>query len=129
MFKKNKIKFLSIIIFVLISINIFSTETDTEYNDEKAKQLTGDIIFSVPSGTFQGSLTVSLSSEIVNSQIRYTTNGTVPTNNSSLYNSALTFTSTTQLRAQTYVNGVLNGEMGSAVYIACSSNPNMTYPL
>ncbi|MBN2441140.1 MAG: CotH kinase family protein [Spirochaetales bacterium] len=129
MFKENKIKFLSIIILVLISINTFSAETDTENNDEKAAQLRGDIIFSVPSGTFQGSVTVSLSSSIANSQIRYTTNGTVPTNNSSLYNSPLTFTSTTQLRAQTYVNGQLNGEMGSAVYIACSSNPRHDLPL
>ncbi|MBN2442427.1 MAG: CotH kinase family protein [Spirochaetales bacterium] len=129
MFKLSKTKFLSILFFVVISINLFPAETDKEYNDDKAKQLTGDIIFSAPSGTFQGSLTVTLSSEIVNSQIRYTTDGTMPSYNSTLYNRALTFTSTTQLRAQTFVNGELTGEMGTAVYIACSINPVHDLPL
>ncbi|MBN2739182.1 MAG: CotH kinase family protein [Spirochaetales bacterium] len=129
MSKKNKILCLFIMLFSFFVSNIFSAETDVEKNNETAKELTGDILFSPPSGTFQSSINVSLSSTISNAQIRYTTNGSVPTSNSSLYNGPLTFSSTTQLRAQTFVNGALTGEMGSAVYIACSSSTRHDLPL
>jgi hypothetical protein len=129
MFKKSKAKFLLIVLFVTLGITVFAAETDTEKNNKKAEQLKGDIIFSAPSGTFQGSLTVTLGSKIAGSQIRYTTDGTVPNGNSRLYNNPLTFSSTTQLRAQSFVNGTLEGDMGSAVYVACSINPTHDLPL
>lgn len=92
--------------------------------------LTGDITFSVPSGTFQGELSVSLSTTIGNAQIRYTTNGQLPQANSPIYSgSPLRFTNTTQLRAQAFVNGVATGEPGTALYIARSINPAHDIPV
>lgn len=67
--------------------------------------MTGDIIFSEPSKTFSNQISVTLDTKINNAQIRYTTDGSVPTSNSTLYTGPLNFTKTTQLRAQAFVNG------------------------
>jgi hypothetical protein len=95
-----------------------------------AEDLTGDITFSVPSGTFQGQVSVQLSTTIADAQIRYTTNGTVPTASSTLYTgSALTLSATTQLRAQAFVGGAASGAMGTSLYVARSINANHDLPL
>lgn len=91
--------------------------------------LTGDIKFSVPSGTFQGQVSVQLSTAISGAQIRYTTNGTVPTASSPQYSTALTFTTTTQLRAKAFVNGAASGAMGTAMYVARSINATHDLPV
>ncbi|WP_372488323.1 CotH kinase family protein [Micromonospora hortensis] len=84
-----------------------------------ADDLVGDITFSVPSGTFQGEVAVTLSSTVSGAQIRYTTNGQPPTAQSSLYSgSALRFTRTTQLRAQAFVGQTPTGAPGTAMYAA-----------
>ncbi len=98
-------------------------------SDNDEPNLTGDIIFSVPSKTFQGQVSVTLSTTIANAQIRYTTNGSVPNNNSTLYSSALTFNKTTQLRAQAFVNGAKSGKMGTAIYVATSINNKHDLPV
>ncbi|PSL52202.1 chitobiase/beta-hexosaminidase-like protein [Saccharothrix carnea] len=84
-----------------------------------AEDLVGDITFSVPSGTFQGQVSVSLSTAIAGAQIRYTTNGQLPNAQSTLYQgSPLRFTGTTQLRAQAFVNQAASGRPGTAMYVA-----------
>jgi len=103
------------------------TPTPTEKKDDT--DLVGDIIFSVPSGTFRNQISVSLSSKIANAQIRYTTDGSVPNSNSKLYSSPLTFTKTTQLRAQSFVNGEAVGDMGTAIYIASSIDAKHDIPV
>ncbi|HOQ01581.1 MAG TPA: CotH kinase family protein [Acetivibrio clariflavus] len=103
------------------------TPTPTENKDDT--DMAGDIIFSVPSGTFRDRITVSLSSKIPNAQIRYTTDGSVPNSNSPLYSGPLTFTKTTQLRAQSFVNGTASGAMGTAIYIATSIDAKHDIPV
>lgn len=107
--------------------------TTIEGNDfaaEKSKEmLRGDINFSQPSKAFNNSITVELNTEIDNAVIRYTTDGSVPNGNSSVYTKTLTFTKTTQLRAQAFVNGDERGEMGSAVYVATSINTKHDLPV
>ncbi|MGW4682546.1 CotH kinase family protein [Micromonospora taraxaci] len=84
-----------------------------------ADDLVGDITFSVPSGTFQGEVAVTLGSTVGGAQIRYTTDGQPPTAQSSLYSgSALRFTHTTQLRAQAFVGQTPTGAPGTAMYAA-----------
>ncbi|SDR21825.1 CotH kinase family protein [Thermostaphylospora chromogena] len=84
-----------------------------------ADDLTGDITFSVPSGTFQGEVEVSLSTSISGAQIRYTTDGRLPTAESTLYEGTpLRFTRTTQLRAQAFIGQTAAGEPGTAMYVA-----------
>jgi hypothetical protein len=93
-------------------------------------ELTGDITFSVPGGTFQGQVSVELGTTVQGAQIRYTTDGSVPTASSTLYSgTAVTITKTAQLRAQAFVGGTASGAMGTAVYIARSVNATHDLPL
>lgn len=103
------------------------TSTPTKTKNEV--NLTGDIIFSVPSGTFKNQISVSLSSNISNAQIRYTTDGSVPTNSSALYSSALSLTKTTEIRAQAFANGAASGAMGTALYIASAIDTQHDIPV
>lgn len=94
-----------------------------------ADDMTGDITYSVPSGTFQGSVSVSLSTTVSGAQIRYTTDGQPPTASSTVYSSPLQLTATTQLRAQAFVDGTASGEPGTALYTARSVDATSDLPL
>lgn len=84
-----------------------------------ADDLTGDITFSVPSGTFQAEVSVSLGTAVSGAQIRYTTDGDLPTAASPLYpGTPLRLTRTTQVRAQAFVGQTATGAPGSAMYVA-----------
>ncbi|GAA4439996.1 CotH kinase family protein [Phytohabitans houttuyneae] len=102
---------------------------DTEAQAAAQADLAGDITFSAPSGTFQGELSVSLSTAVSGAQIRYTTNGQPPNASSALYSAPLRLTATTQLRAQAFVSGAASGEPGTALYVARSFNANHDLPL
>lgn len=105
------------------------TKADIAAGKQSAEDLTGDITFSTPGGTFQNEVSVSLSTTIADAQIRYTTNGQLPTASSTVYSGPLRLTSTTQLRAQAFVNGAASGDPGTAVYVARSVNANHDLPL
>ncbi len=91
--------------------------------------LDGDVDFSVPSGTFQGSLSVGLASALDAVELRYTTDGNVPAPNSALYTAPLTLDETTQLRAQAFSNGAPVGQLGTALYIARNLDATSDLPL
>jgi hypothetical protein len=79
----------------------------------------GAVTFSAPSGTFEGSVSVELSSSDATAEIRYTTDHTQPTTSSTLYaGTALTFTQSTELRVQAFVQGAALGAPATAVYVA-----------
>ncbi len=81
--------------------------------------LIGDVAFSVPSQTFRDALDVSMSTLIEGGEIRYTTDGTLPTAASELYDGApVTFIETTQLRAQVFIAGAPEGLVSTALYVA-----------
>jgi hypothetical protein len=89
-----------------------------------------DITFSVPSGTFQGSVSVAISTTIGAAEIRYTTDGRPPTATSALYpGRALSLSATTQLRAQAFTNGVATGAGGTGLYVARSFDAQHNLPL
>ncbi|KAF4406161.1 spore coat protein CotH [Streptomyces lycii] len=92
-------------------------------------ELTGDITFSVPSGTFQGQVSVSLGTSVANAEIRYTTDGELPTASSPLYSGPLEFTGTTELRALPFVDGLPGGEPGTQIYVARSVDADHDLPL
>jgi hypothetical protein len=88
-------------------------------SDTCASPTQGDVTFSVPSGTFKGTLSVELSTTVANAEIRYTKDGTAPTSSSTLYSgSALSLTATTRLRAQAFLQGAASGAASSAIYVA-----------
>jgi hypothetical protein len=85
----------------------------------QAGTLTGDVSFSVPSQSFRDQIAVGMSTTIAGAQIRYTTDGTLPTASSTMYGGTpLMLTATTQLRAQPFVNGAAGGLVSTAIYIA-----------
>jgi len=86
--------------------------------DDCTSPAKGDVTLSVPSGTFQGTLSVELATSISGAEIRYTTDGTAPTSASPKYSSALSLTKTTRLRAQAFVNGTASGALSGALYVA-----------
>jgi hypothetical protein len=120
---------LTIALVTIISSVMFAEDPLNSEGEISVAELIGDINFSVPSCTFRGQVSVALSTSINNAQIRYTTDGSVPTNSSAVYNNALTFTTTTQLRAQAFVNGAANGAMGTAIYIASSLDAQHDIPI
>ena len=89
--------------------------------DDCTAVLNGDVVISAQSGTFQGTLSVELSTAIDGAEIRYTTNGQLPTATSSRYSGTpLSVTSTARLRAQAFVQGAAVGSPSAALYIARS---------
>ena len=81
----------------------------------------GPVTASVPGRGFTGSLSVSLSTPSPAAQIRYTTNGDVPTASSSLYTSLLNIGSSTLLRARSFQAGLAAGAVTEEGYIRLSS--------
>ncbi|MFG1902001.1 CotH kinase family protein [Micromonospora carbonacea] len=92
--------------------------------------LTGDIDFSVPSGTFQGGLSVSLGTSVAGAEIRYTTDGTLPGADSRRYDDTpLLLSGTTQLRARPFVDGAPAGDPGTALYVARAMDVSLDLPI
>ncbi|WP_434740312.1 CotH kinase family protein [Micromonospora sp. SH-82] len=95
-----------------------------------AADLLGDIVFSTPSGTFRQEVTVSLSTTVAGAQVRYTTDGRLPTAQSPLYSGApLRFTRTTQLRAQAFAGQTPTGAPGTAMYVAATATTTHDLPV
>ena len=63
-------------------------------------------VISEPSGTYTNPLTVTISCATENARIYYTTDGTTPTESSTLYESALTIDSTCTLKATAFKGGM-----------------------
>ena len=72
--------------------------------------------FSPGSGTYTGSVTVSISDATSGATIYYTTDGSTPTTSSAVYSGALTFTQTTTLKAIAAASGMTNSGVASATY-------------
>lgn len=95
-----------------------STEDVAGFTDNPCGRTSGSVTFSVPSGTFEGSVTVELQATDPASELRYTVDHTPPTEDSPLYEAPLSFSETTELRVQVFVGGKPDGPPQTAVYIA-----------
>lgn len=92
--------------------------------------LIGDVTFSVPSQTFRGELRVSMSTDVQGAEVRFTTDGTLPTASSQLFEGEpLTLTATTQLRAQPVVAGAATGRPSTALYVARTFEASSDLPI
>ena len=96
----------------------------------RVSPLLGDVAFSAPSQSFQGSLTVSMSTAIPGAQILYTTDGALPTAASAAYDGTpLSITATTQLRAQPFVAAAAAGTVSTAIYLARTFSLSSAMPI
>ena len=83
--------------------------------------IAGDVVFSVPSGTFQTPFSVGMSSAQPGAEIHYTLDGSPATGNSTLYNGQpIQVSTTTEINANVFVNGVASGNPSTVIYIARS---------
>ena len=104
--------------------------TTTEGEGTEAAPIDGDIRFSEPSGTFQGTLSVGIETPIEGAEIRYTLDGSVPGPDSTLYDgNPLLVDQTRQIRAQAFVGGAVRGNSGSALYVARTFDASSDLPI
>ncbi|MGI8603929.1 MAG: CotH kinase family protein [Verrucomicrobiales bacterium] len=86
--------------------------------------------FSSPSGTFNGSLNVSLTTTTPGAQIRFTADGTLPTAlNGQVYTSAIAVMATTRLRAVAVRNGLTSRVSGASYVRLAADVAGYTSPL
>ncbi len=80
-------------------------------------------VFSVASGTYSATQTVTISDATSGATFYYTTNGTTPTTSSTLYSGAITVNSTETLEAIAVETGYSNSPAASAVYTISTQLP------
>ncbi len=82
----------------------------------------GPVTFSVHGRGFVGSLSVALTTGSPSAQIRYTTNGDIPTTTSSLYTSPISITSSTLLRTRSFETGLAPGTVDEMGYLRLNND-------
>ncbi len=98
--------------------------------DEARANLTGDIEFSPPSQTFQGQISVSISTDLTNVDLHYTVDGEPPTASSPVYAGApIPIDTTAQLRVQAFLGSQPAGQPGTAVYVARAFDVSLDVPI
>ena len=103
-------------------LGYFQAPTPNKNNGSDSGLPSSEVIISQPGRGFTGSLSVSLSSESAEAEIRYTTNGSLPTEVSSLYTGAIPIQNSTLLRARSFEEGLTAGPVSEAGYIRLSSD-------
>jgi hypothetical protein len=92
--------------------------------------LIGAVTFSTPSQTFRDSIMVGMTTAVGGAEIRFTTDGSLPTSASTLYaGTPVAITATTQLRAAPFAGGVEAGAVSTAIYIARSFDFTSDLPI
>ncbi|MGO9095117.1 MAG: IPT/TIG domain-containing protein, partial [Bryobacteraceae bacterium] len=73
--------------------------------------------FSPPAGTYAGTQSVAISTTTIPASIRYTTNGSTPSNTAgTLYTGPITVGSNTTIKAIAYATGISNSPVSTAAY-------------
>ncbi len=81
------------------------------------KGFTEQVNSSDKAGFYDSALSVSLSSTSSTAQIRYTTDGSTPDKNSSIYVSSIDISGTTVLKARSYSGDTIKSEVMTATYL------------
>lgn len=89
----------------------------------------GGLVFSPPSGTFEGTLSVSISVEDnLEGQIHYTADGSAPTPQSPVYSDPIAISDATEIQASLFQDGIQNG-WGTGVYIPRTGDVSSDLPI
>ncbi len=86
----------------------FGNYTPNESNNGSDLFLDASIDFSIEGGFYSSGTALTLSSNDPTAEIRYTVDGNLPDQNSSIYNNALTLNSTTLVRARAFKPGYIS---------------------
>jgi hypothetical protein len=98
------------------SVGFFAIPTPGDPNAMTGTTAAPAVIFSQGGGTFVTAFSVQLSAP-GSAAIYYTTDGTVPTQSSTLYQSPIPITQTTRIRARAFVPGLMPGDIGSQTFL------------
>ncbi len=109
-------------------LGYFTTPTPGQPNTTRGDGFAPDVAFSIPGGTYPaGVLRLALTpstnaAAVTNAVIRYTLDGTVPTEASAAYTNVLTFTNlAVQVRARAFATGLFPGTLRSESYFPLST--------
>ena len=105
-----KTPLIALFVPILIAVLLLSCSKSTE------PQTCANPVFSQTSGTYNNELFVTISCETPGAVIRYTTNGSDPTESSNQYNSGITINTTTTLKAKAFKSGWNPSTTTSASY-------------
>lgn len=78
--------------------------------------IVSDPVFSIPGGLYEGPQSVSITVSEPSAEIRYTTDGTIPTDSSILYTAPISINSTTAIRARAFEAGKLPSRILTNTY-------------
>lgn len=101
----------------------FATPTPGARNSSSGEGFASAVRFSADSRNFTDPFTLKLSSAAPGAVIRYTLNGTVPTNSSPAYTGPLEIATTVEVRARAFHEGRLPGPVHSEAFIRLSADP------
>jgi len=103
--------------------NYFDEPTPGNSNTTTGYQgFADDIEFSIEAGFYTGGQTLELSTPSSTAEIRYTIDGTFPSENSLLYTSPITFSNTTVIKAISYDTSMFDGRPFTNSYIIDHNN-------
>jgi hypothetical protein len=102
---------------LLDDIGYFTTPTPGDPNNPVGPGFTAEPVFSQAGGTFVGSFPLSVRTGTANALIRFTLDGTVPTDVSPILSGTQAITNSVQVRARAFAPGLLPGPMHSESYI------------
>ncbi len=102
-----------------IKAKAFKTGWDSSVTSTEIYTITGTVatpVFSPSAGTYKSSLSVTLSCTTSGATIRYTTNGTNPTEISTAYSSAIAVSKTTTIKAKAFKADWNSSETTTGIY-------------
>jgi hypothetical protein len=102
---------------LLNAIGYYTTPTPGDLNATVGPDFTPEPEFSQAGGTFVNPFLLSVSAAVSNAVVRYTLDGTLPTDVSPVLAGPLAITNTVQVRTRAFAPGLLPGPMHSETYI------------
>ena len=102
--------------------DIYSGFIDTGFRVCRTAFVCNSPHFSLVGGIYIGEQSISMSTNTPDAQIYYTTNGSIPTQSSTLYTGPITVSSTTGIKARTFRNGWTTSPITEAIYTIESLN-------
>lgn len=110
-----KAPLIALFVAIMIAISLLSCSKSTE------PQTCANPLFSQTSGTYNNELFVTISCETPGAVIRYTTNGSDPTESSNMYSGGFTINASTTLKAKAFKSGWNPSTTTSASYTIIQS--------
>ncbi len=105
-----------VLIFIVALLIVFITLSCSKKTTEPEEKKVATPSFNPADVTYPSTQNVSISTTTDNATIRYTTNGSEPTDSSAVYHSPIVINSTTTIKARAFLSGWTSSDIASATY-------------